>query len=194
MSPDIPISTPTAGAPCTSHGCAHCCYDTEMLLSDADIARFERAGHKLADFGVHDENGYVTLRNVYPGDDAFTGTKGRAADWEAPAAPEDEPVEGEESPKFGGHCVFLKDGQCSVYVDRPAGCRFYPWTLDVTGTRAVRDDECPHTDEFPTESAVQRRMKQHLNSIVREAQIRVKGTRKAKVEAPAGSRRAKRAQ
>jgi uncharacterized protein len=42
-----------------------------------------------------------------------------------------------------GYCVFydLKNRQCSVYVDRPAGCRVYPVILDEE-TGIILDDIC----------------------------------------------------
>ena len=42
-----------------------------------------------------------------------------------------------------GYCVFydLKSRRCSVYVDRPAGCRVYPVILDED-TGIILDDIC----------------------------------------------------
>jgi Fe-S-cluster containining protein len=42
-----------------------------------------------------------------------------------------------------GYCVFydLKNQQCSVYVDRPAGCRVYPVILDEEAG-IILDDIC----------------------------------------------------
>ncbi len=48
----------------------------------------------------------------------------------------------------GGRCVFLIDGQCSVYEHRPEGCRLYPLILDLDVDEVVRDDFCPWRDEF----------------------------------------------
>lgn len=175
---DIPVQNARALNTCQANACAHCCYDTEMLLSESDIRRLEAAGHDREGFTKIDEDGYAQLRNVYPGHERFSGTTGRAADWEDPNEG-DEP-DPETGPTSGGHCWFLKDGVCSAYTERPQGCRIYPWTLDLTGTRAVRDEECPHREEFPSESALQRRMRQHLNVIVREAQTNLKRAKKAK--------------
>jgi Fe-S-cluster containining protein len=43
----------------------------------------------------------------------------------------------------GGYCVFydLKNRQCSVYADRPAGCRVYPVILDED-IGIILDDIC----------------------------------------------------
>ena len=42
-----------------------------------------------------------------------------------------------------GYCVFydLKNRRCSVYVDRPSGCRVYPVILDED-TGIILDDIC----------------------------------------------------
>jgi len=47
-----------------------------------------------------------------------------------------------------GRCVFLVDGLCSVYDDRPEGCRFYPLILDLSVDRVVLDGVCPWAEEF----------------------------------------------
>lgn len=54
-------------------------------------------------------------------------------------------------------CFFLADGQCSVYADRPAGCRIYPLVLDDQ-RRLVRDEDCPHRAEFLLDPAAKRRI------------------------------------
>lgn len=48
----------------------------------------------------------------------------------------------------GGRCVFLVDGRCVVYHERPEGCRLYPFVLDLETDRVVRDDHCPWSEEF----------------------------------------------
>lgn len=70
------------------------------------------------------------------------------------------------------HCVFLVDGRCSVYADRPQGCRFYPLTLSSDALRVVRDVDCPHRAEFPMDPAAGRRLRTLLQVIVKEARKR----------------------
>ncbi|MCW4045197.1 MAG: YkgJ family cysteine cluster protein [Candidatus Bathyarchaeota archaeon] len=43
--------------------CGVCCRETEMLLSNADIARLERKGYTKQFFVQYDKSGYATLRN-----------------------------------------------------------------------------------------------------------------------------------
>ena len=47
-----------------------------------------------------------------------------------------------------GRCVFLRGSECAVYADRPEGCRLYPFILDRDLDQPVRDDFCPHAEEF----------------------------------------------
>lgn len=54
----------------------------------------------------------------------------------------------------GNPCFFLENGRCSVYDDRPEGCRLYPAVTD--GETVFLDAEhCPHTAEFPLPRATQ---------------------------------------
>lgn len=54
----------------------------------------------------------------------------------------------------GSPCFFLRDGLCSVYEDRPEGCRLYPAVTD--GESVFLDNEhCPHTTEFRLPKATQ---------------------------------------
>jgi uncharacterized protein len=59
-----------------------------------------------------------------------------------------------------GHCVFLVEAKCSIYEDRPEGCRLYPLVWDRDTNQVVRDDFCPYTNQFPKtlqqEAAVRR--------------------------------------
>lgn len=43
--------------------CGLCCEETEMLLSNADIRRLERMGHKRQKFVLYDSHGFARLRN-----------------------------------------------------------------------------------------------------------------------------------
>ncbi len=47
-----------------------------------------------------------------------------------------------------GHCFFLGATGCTVYADRPAGCRLYPLVWDPDARHAVLDPECPYTKGF----------------------------------------------
>lgn len=47
-----------------------------------------------------------------------------------------------------GHCVFLGPKGCTVYEDRPAGCRLYPLVMDPEMGQGVLDDDCPYRKGF----------------------------------------------
>lgn len=61
-----------------------------------------------------------------------------------------------------GRCVFLEDGRCRVYHQRPVGCRLYPLILDLGVDRVVRDDFCPHNDEFSIDSDAASRLRRSV--------------------------------
>lgn len=134
-----------AANPCRAHGCAACCYETQMPVLEEDAKRLETRGFARADFTVVDENGILSLRNV----DATT--------------------EGGKK-----HCFFLKDDLCSVYSDRPTGCRLYPFVLDEHAKRVVRDVDCPWRREFSQDAGVGRRLLVAWNTVSREADGRAR--------------------
>jgi len=49
---------------------------------------------------------------------------------------------------YDGKCVFNDGKQCSIYKDRPEGCRSYPIIYDDDEECATLDEDCPHRDEF----------------------------------------------
>lgn len=135
------IPVKAGGNPCAEHECALCCYETEMPLTESDIVRLEGKGY-ARDFFMAEEGGYPVLKN-------------RAA----------------TAPREGHHCVFLVDDKCSVYADRPEGCRWYPVVI-TPERRAVRDEECPHRMEFRMPPDSQRQLQKLLNQIDRDTQKR----------------------
>jgi Fe-S-cluster containining protein len=68
-----------------------------------------------------------------------------------------------------GRCVFLRDGRCSVYADRPDGCRSYPLILDLDEDRVVRHDFCPHGAEFHFTDDDERRLRRSIAEEDRES-------------------------
>jgi Fe-S-cluster containining protein len=75
----------------------------------------------------------------------------------------------------GGRCVFLLDGVCSVYPDRPEGCQLYPLILDTDADQAVLDDFCPYASEFTFDHADERRLRFSVATEHREATARWTG-------------------
>ena len=48
---------------------------------------------------------------------------------------------------LNGYCFFLDEGACSVYDERPTGCRLYPLVADWRGMVRI-DPMCRHGDKF----------------------------------------------
>lgn len=72
-----------------------------------------------------------------------------------------------------GHCIFLgSDGRCTIYADRPEGCRLYPLVWDRDAGRVVRDDFCPWHREFPQDPQKEAALRRVLLTIEREARTR----------------------
>jgi Fe-S-cluster containining protein len=71
-----------------------------------------------------------------------------------------------------GACVFLRRGRCGVYHQRPEGCRFYPFVVDLGSGRVVRDDFCPYADEFSSNEEVVRELKRSVEREGAEARRR----------------------
>ena len=47
-----------------------------------------------------------------------------------------------------GRCVFHDGRRCTIYKDRPEGCRLYPFVFDLDEAKVVMDAHCPHRDKF----------------------------------------------
>lgn len=116
-----------------------------MPITEEDARRLEARGHRREDFAEVDAEGILTLRNVDKGD--ASGAR---------------------------HCHFLRDDLCSVYEHRPAGCRLYPFVLDATARRVVRDEDCPHRREFKQDPAAGRRLAVTWGTVGAEARKRLK--------------------
>lgn len=120
--PQLPQIPARGVLPCIERGCSRCCHDTEMLLTEDDVARITAARPGL-DFAFVAHDGYLQLR-TRDGPPSKGGS--------------------------GRPCVFLDpQGLCSIHAVRPEGCRLYPamWTDDLR--RAELDAEgCPYTDGF----------------------------------------------
>ncbi|MGD0477683.1 MAG: YkgJ family cysteine cluster protein [Nitrososphaerales archaeon] len=47
-----------------------------------------------------------------------------------------------------GRCVFHDGKQCTIYSNRPSGCKLYPIIFDEDLDHPVKDGLCPYRDEF----------------------------------------------
>lgn len=48
-----------------------------------------------------------------------------------------------------GRCVFHDGDKCTIYPDRPLGCKLYPVIFDENVNHPVKDKLCPFRAEFP---------------------------------------------
>lgn len=47
-----------------------------------------------------------------------------------------------------GRCVFHNGSRCTIYDNRPVGCRLYPVIFDKDENCAVFDKDCPYSNCF----------------------------------------------
>ncbi len=107
-----------------------------MLVTEADLTRLRGAVAK-GQAGVPEARPSQDADWFFLADDGYLQLKTRAGP----------PARGSPG---GKPCVFLgHDGLCTVWYDRPEGCRLYPAIWDELDGRAVLDEDyCPHTDGF----------------------------------------------
>jgi hypothetical protein len=55
-----------------------------------------------------------------------------------------------------GRCIFHDGEQCTIYPNRPSGCRLYPVIFDEDLNHPVMDRLCPFRTEFPLSSKARR--------------------------------------
>jgi uncharacterized protein len=60
-----------------------------------------------------------------------------------------------------GRCVFHDGKQCTIYENRPKGCKLYPVVYDEQLALAMKDVDCPFRNEFN----ISRRSKKELSSV-----------------------------
>jgi hypothetical protein len=51
-----------------------------------------------------------------------------------------------------GRCVFHDGLKCTIYSNRPRGCKLYPVIYDKDESCAVFDKDCPHSNCFDMSS------------------------------------------
>jgi len=67
-----------------------------------------------------------------------------------------------------GRCIFHNGKICSIYENRPKGCRLYPIIYDKDENCAVFDEECPHKDEFKMSKSVIKQLLDIVSVLERE--------------------------
>ncbi len=65
-------------------------------------------------------------------------------------------------------CFFLKVDRCSIYEDRPEGCRTYPLVYDADSYKFVFDPVCPNSIEYKVTKEDKERLKHLIKKIEKE--------------------------
>jgi uncharacterized protein len=81
-----------------------------------------------------------------------------------------EPLEGFKVLKNSnaGRCVFHDGTKCTIYENRPKGCKLYPIIFDVEDKSAVKDTFCPYRDEFSVTREAKRELPIVYSQLVAE--------------------------
>lgn len=107
-----------SGEICKEQNCSVCCWETEMLLSEADIQRIcKKTGFSVNEYSFVDNLGHRTLKNKELQDKLQC-------------------------------FFLDENGRCTIYEIRPKGCQYYPIIWDMNSQEAVTDDFCPHHLKF----------------------------------------------
>ncbi len=77
-----------------------------------------------------------------------------------------------------GRCVFHDGTKCTIYEDRPKGCKLYPVVFNEDSMKAVKDDFCPYRDEFPLSWKTKKEMSNIYPKLLRESSDRLKHDKK----------------
>jgi len=78
-----------------------------------------------------------------------------------------------------GRCVFHDGKKCTIYEDRPKGCKLYPIIFDIDSKSAVRDRFCPYRDEFKISAEAKRELPIIYSELMGERSRRSKNKRKS---------------
>lgn len=57
---------------------------------------------------------------------------------------------------LSGRCIFHNGKQCTIYNDRPDGCRLYPAVFDENKGKVILHLYCPHHGRFQLKSHISR--------------------------------------
>jgi uncharacterized protein len=69
-----------------------------------------------------------------------------------------------------GRCVFHDGKRCTIYENRPAGCRLYPVIYDENTNRPVKDRLCPFRAEFDLSWKAKQQMTDVYHSLMIQRQ------------------------
>jgi uncharacterized protein len=67
-----------------------------------------------------------------------------------------------------GRCVFHDGKQCTIYANRPVGCRLYPLVFNENLNRPVKDRLCPFRAEFAASSEDKQKLREVYQKLMDE--------------------------
>jgi uncharacterized protein len=73
-----------------------------------------------------------------------------------------------------GRCVFHDGTRCTIYENRPKGCKLYPIIFDEDSMSAVKDHFCPYRDEFVLSAKANRELSAVYPQLLAERLERIK--------------------
>jgi len=77
-----------------------------------------------------------------------------------------------------GRCVFHDGKRCTIYSNRPAGCKLYPIIFDEDLNHPVKDRLCPYRDEFDLSSEAKRELSKVYLKLIDERHVERKTEKK----------------
>ncbi len=73
-----------------------------------------------------------------------------------------------------GRCVFHDGAKCTIYENRPKGCKLYPIIFDENSMSAVKDDLCPYRNEFALSAKAKKELSEVYPQLLNERFARIK--------------------
>ncbi len=73
-----------------------------------------------------------------------------------------------------GRCVFHSSIMCTIYENRPDGCRLYPIIYDKDKKQALFDKDCPQRDKFHMSKSITKQLYDLVSKIESERAERKK--------------------
>jgi uncharacterized protein len=73
-----------------------------------------------------------------------------------------------------GRCVFHDGTKCTIYDNRPKGCKLYPIVFNEDSMSAVRDNFCPFKEEFKLSMKAKMELSSIYPRLLSESSDRIK--------------------
>jgi uncharacterized protein len=73
-----------------------------------------------------------------------------------------------------GRCVFHNGDKCTLYENRPQGCRLYPVVYETDSKSAIIDSECPQKQYFPRSKSKEQQLLALISILQNERRQRQK--------------------